>query len=439
MAKVFPPFLVALQRIIHRFGLVFFVVWIALTVVYYYLHFRRHSRATKDSNCFVPNNSFEGWRHGLVTILKPEIKKDCQEIAEGKADEIRRVKADAAQWKNELSDNDFLLKTLNCSWVKEYFTNNLYTTKLEHSFPIAFTFLIHNSPQQVVRLLKLLYRPHNLYSIAPDLKSPPEFIATFRNIANCLDNVHIVSKLQDVQWGHRSILEAQMQMYRDLLKIREKQAKHLKWKYVINVSGKELPLNSNHEIVSRLVRLNGTSAVHAHTVPLSKKDVHDRLKHQTIPFSLHFYKSLIHVTLSFDFVYFLFTNSTAIQLYQFFKGVNFPEEHYIATVYRIPNVPGGFNSSLPQSHYFMTDKCLWRTKDFVAKNGLQCSGSIVHDICIVDVGDLLSVLNTTDYGKKALFQNKYFMENDHVIMDCMEERIIAKNKFEYDEDCNTDI
>ena len=37
----------------------------------------------------------------------------------------------------------------------------------------------------------------------------------------------------------------------------------------------------------------------------------------------------------------------------------------------------------------------------------------VHDICIVDSGDFKRILRATNYGKMALFHNKYFMEYDH--------------------------
>ena len=59
----------------------------------------------------------------------------------------------------------------------------------------------------------------------------------------------------------------------------------------------------------------------------------------------------------------------------------------------------------------------------------------MHSICIVDVGDIHRILTNTRFGSNAIFQNKFFMQSDHVIMDCMEERIIAKNKLEYETDC----
>ena len=392
----------------------------ALTVVLMYAIFIL--AATWYLRC-ISWNSYRVWK------VKPEIGIDCQHVFDGS---MRRVK-DKELFDN-ISDDDFMQKTVNCTWVLDYFNNNSYTTNLEESFPIAFTFLIHNSAHQVIRLLKLLYRPHNQYCIAIDKKSNVSFINIFRKIANCLGNVHVASKLLVVEWGHKSIIQSQMQCYSDLLKVREKQAEEQRWKYVINLCGKEVPLNSNHEIVSHMVRLNGTSAVGARKIPSTEGGTYSRLKKQSIPHSLPLYKSMTYMSLSYKFVNFLLTNSTAIQLYNFFLTCEIPEEHYYATVYMIPNVPGGFNPDMPRSYYFLTDSYFWRTKKFIEKNGRQCSGMIVHNICIVDSGDLKRIVNATNYGKMALFHNKYFMEYDHVVMDRMEERILSKNKLECLED-----
>ena len=61
------------------------------------------------------------------------------------------------------------------------------------------------------------------------------------------------------------------------------------------------------------------------------------------------------------------------------------------------------------------------------KYGRQCSGRIHHGICIVDVGDLYKTL---EEGRNTFFHNKYSIEYDHVVMDCMEEEIHFRNKLE---------
>ena len=45
-------------------------------------------------------------------------------------------------------------------------------------------------------------------------------------------------------------------------------------------------------------------------------------------------------------------------------------------------------------------------------------------------------MKETGEGSNALFQNKYFVENDHVAMDCMEEGIVDRNRIEYQLECS---
>ena len=48
--------------------------------------------------------------------------------------------------------------------------------------------------------------------------------------------------------------------------------------------------------------------------------------------------------------------------------------------------------------------------------------------------DLWDVMRVSKNGEKALFHNKYFTELDHIVMDCMEERAVAKNRQEFEAD-----
>lgn len=112
----------------------------------------------------------------MVTELEPQINRNCVTGSyAGDAQEMGAVKLQNSHWKSALRDSDLLMMTRNCSWVRAYFQNNLYTTKLERIFPIAFVLVVYNSPLQVLRLLRVLYRWHNTYCIHPDLKSSETF------------------------------------------------------------------------------------------------------------------------------------------------------------------------------------------------------------------------------------------------------------------------
>lgn len=95
-------------------------------------------------------------------------------------------------------------------------------------------------------------------------------------------------------------------------------------------------------------------------------------------------------------------------------------------------VPGGFNKNLPKNYYFSVERTFW-THHKHLKDGrdYHCHGKVVHDVCIITAPDLSSVVKS----KNSLFFNKYFMDLDHTVMGCMEERIVASNKLEYQTEC----
>ena len=392
-------------------------------------HGRGHMKVDPYRTCEVPPSGFKAWQSGVVTTLQPVLERNCSRVLAGHTEETGRIGEQSRTWKNALSDEELLNKTRNCSWVIDYFQGNMYVTKLERSFPIAYTLVIHNSPQQILRLLRFLYRPINMYCIHPDGKSSPVLLGIFYNIASCLNNVIIPPWLENVAYTQKdtTIINAQMNCLTQLLLARFDQPEDKKWNYVINLCGKELPLASTHNIAQRLQKLNGSSVMYAFR-PDDRFSV-TRLKNQKIPYNLTYYKSATYMALSYQFVLYLQTNLTAISVRQFFRRCSVPEEHYYPTLYMSPGVPGNYNSSLKKA-YFRVTNSYW-----FGHSAVHCHGRVVHGICIVNSADLKSILKDSHDGKRSIFHNKYFMEDDHTIMDCAEERIVKMNKQEFVEDC----
>ena len=93
----------------------------------------------------------------------------------------------------------------------------------------------------------------------------------------------------------------------------------------------------------------------------------------------------------------------------------------------MPGVPGGYDKALA-SRYFVLESAFW-----VYTKKTECYGKKVHVVCVVSAGDLPNIVSNTD---NRIFHNKYFMEYDHTVMRCMEERIVQRNKLEYQQDHN---
>ena len=403
-----------------------------------------HVPASNGSQkCFdLSSLDYKSWKLGMVTATKPRLAANCSKLVAGDKKEVEMVRNRTSRWKNAVSDKAMLKRVRNCSWLREYFTDNLYNSELEKYFPIAFTFVVYDSPQQVLRLLRLLYRPQNAYCIHYDAKTTSPIKEYAKAIAGCLDNVIVPSKLERVVWGHYSVLAAQMNCMTDLLKFRSHSGANRKWKYLLNLCGKELPLLTSKEMVQKFVKLNGSSSLRVlrpentkriqYLAKLSK----DKLRmvvDKTVPlgpppFNIsQYYKSQSYVALSYQFTKYLTTNSRAIEIHSFFKKCKNPEEHFYATMFMMSGVPGGYDKAL-ESDYFILENVFWMySKD------AECRGKIVHSICIVGVGDLPHIIN----GRRGhIFHNKYFMEYDHTVMRCMEERIVQRNKLEYQQDRN---
>ena len=384
-----------------------------------------------NSSCWLPPSGYKAWGAGVVTTLLPNVERNCRKLFARDKHEVTKVKEGLKIWKNAVSDSSMLLQMRNCTWLRDYFSENLYVTKLEKSFPVAYTLVVHNNAQQVLRLLRFLYRPHNAYCLHPDTKASNIYISILCALTLCFDNIIMPENLLSVKWGHRSIMEAQMLCMKELMLYRDKQPEHRKWRYVINLCGKELPLATTHETVTKLAKLNGSSSIGVFKAEQEPSSV-VRLKGRKIPFNLTFYKSLTYGAISYEFAHFLHTNETASKVLEFFKDSTIiPEEHVYATLYMMPGVPGGYDPRL-KDLYFEVDFAIWLTGSARKK---FCGGKDVHGVCIVSVYELKEILGRTKNGAKYLFHNKYFMEMDHVVMDCMEERLVARNRLEYEQDC----
>ncbi|GFN80848.1 beta-1,3-galactosyl-o-glycosyl-glycoprotein beta-1,6-n-acetylglucosaminyltransferase-like [Plakobranchus ocellatus] len=109
-------------------------------------------------------------------------------------------------------------------------------TKEEHHFPIAFIILFHTSLDQVLFLLRAIYRPQNVYCLTVDLNAKRELLEGISAVSSCFHNVFVASKLERVVYAGFSRLVADLHCMEDLL------AHPIPWKYVINLPGQQFPL-----------------------------------------------------------------------------------------------------------------------------------------------------------------------------------------------------
>jgi len=397
--------------------------------------------ARHGHNCCNVTN-VKSLENGMVTLLQPMIEANCSALRTGDEREVWTVKKRIKTWVNTESDGEFLKTLYNCSHIVEEYSNNFYVSPEEENFPLAYILVVHNNVRQVLRLLKVIYRPHNLYCIHPDAKEP-NLVEQFLTISRCLVNIFVASKLDKVYYNHHSIMDAQLNCMQDLMRLDPSW-----WRYTINLCGKELPLKTNREIVHILSKLNGSSAVDSHEVPqadrhrFANKVVlsggvlrHTKEKIGPVPYGIKIFKANNYIAAARPFVSFLLTHKISIALRKYLQDVTVPEEHFYATIYKLPDVPGG----PPKDPSVKIDvaTCVWMTSPYARHHRQElCKGKIVHHLCILSSGDLPTVYRKgVNSPKPILFFNKYFNSLDHVVMDCMEQWLVEQNRLEYKHDC----
>lgn len=393
----------------------------------------------------VDTGAITSWKTGQVTELKPRIRKNCEKLALNVPQEKARVRLALSSWVADESEEVFLQRMRNCSIAhQEFSNNNFYNSDEEEKFPISYVVVFHHHTQQILRLLKVLWRPQNLFCLHPDAKQGEKFVKFFRDFASCFDNIFIASKLERVIYAHHTIMDAQLNCMQDLLKYREK-----RWKYVITLCGTELPLKTNRQIVTSLKQLKGGTGIVTHELDDEGKKRFDKQIEVGPDGNVHFTttplgppprgiplkKSWDFFALTRPFIKFILTNKKAIDFRHYLRNVFIPEEHFFASLYWVKEAPDGQYARDQTGTIPLVSDMVWVDQNN-RKSGPPCSGEGVHNICILSSGDLNTV-----YVKGVLrrmpqfFYNKYFMHVDHVVMDCMEQRLVQQNQLEYIHDC----
>ncbi len=268
---------------------------------------------------------------------------NCSLLFNGDPEEIERDKSidQRSKWPVP-SDKDFYYEANSCAWILNQLDPGYYVSEEEKQFPLAFAISVYQSPYQIFRFLKVIYRPHNLYCLHYDKKSNEAFKKLMTTIAECLPNVIVPKKIVDVVRGWHTVVDAQMNCLNDLYELRNR----FPWQYAMTLCGKEVPLRTNKEIVNTLQKLNGTSGVKLDRLKgyepaywVSKIFLGDekqillsKERLQPVPFNLKMAKSLTYVSLPERFVKYLLQNNTAIQFQKFLEDTQIPEEHFVSTL-----------------------------------------------------------------------------------------------------------
>ncbi|XP_013381699.1 beta-1,3-galactosyl-O-glycosyl-glycoprotein beta-1,6-N-acetylglucosaminyltransferase [Lingula anatina] len=300
----------------------------------------------------------------------------------------------------------------------------------EAEFPIAYSIKLHQSAAQVERLLRNIYMPQNVYCIYVDKKSPQQLHKAMKNLVGCFENVFFASHVEEFIYASSSQMMADIQCMRDLAEY------PVNWKYHINLAGQEFPLKTNLEIVKVLKLFNGTNDIETYV---------DRTPNQTSKRYFHgwtvkdgrmykpsytkkpankfefLWKGSAYNLFSREFVDFILTDPDAITFIDWLHDTYAPEEAVWATLNRLPKAPGGYQSPIEVRHD--RDTHASRAVIWMWDRGVKCHGMLQRGVCVFSVEDLPWLLS-----KPQLFANKFYLEYDPILMECLEEVLENRTK-----------
>lgn len=337
----------------------------------------------------------------------------------------------------EDKDESLINLTLNCpSFTKSRGYDDVCVSEEEKNFSIAYSLVVHKSAWMVERLLRATYSPSNIYCIHYDQKSSDQFIAAMRGLVRCLPNVFIVSKQESVVYASISRLKADLNCLSDLLQ------SPVQWKYVINLCGQDFPLMSNIRLVSELKKLNGANMLETSRPSELKKNrfsfhyelkdvkfeyqklpVQTEKKKAPPPHGIEVFSGNAYFVLSRDFVEHMDSSAVVKDFLEWSEDTYSPDEHFWATVVRLPGVPG----EVPRSHPDITD-LMSKTRlvkwEYLEENLYpRCSGQHVRSVCIFGAAEMRWLLN---YGH--WFANKFDTKVDPILIQCLEEKLEENQK-----------
>ncbi|XP_062888324.1 beta-1,3-galactosyl-O-glycosyl-glycoprotein beta-1,6-N-acetylglucosaminyltransferase-like [Mobula hypostoma] len=356
---------------------------------------------------------------------------NCTALLQGDGNAFKRSQFLKARY-NAIRHNDsyFTNVKYNC---ENFIRNRKYITlplsENEKLFPIAYSIVTHEKADQFERLLRTIFAPQNIYCVHIDDKSSTNFKTAIRSIASCFPNVFIVKRLENIVYGSWSRVQADLNCMEELL------ARHLTWRYFINLCGMDFPIKTNSEIVHQLQVLKGRNSLESEVTSVKKQmrwkyhfevingKILKTNKLKQSPFTTIFSGSA-YMVVSRAFVEHIFKDPKAKQLMEWSKDTYSPDEFIWATLQRMPGVPG---SEPSHPKYDVSDMrsvarlVKWKYFEGDVRQGKPypwCTGSHRRSVCIYGVGDLSWLLQ-----QHHLFANKFDVDMDPIALDCLEQHI----------------
>ncbi|KAG9488109.1 beta-1,3-galactosyl-O-glycosyl-glycoprotein beta-1,6-N-acetylglucosaminyltransferase 4 [Eleutherodactylus coqui] len=393
---------------------------------------------SRTESYFVEPHIFSSFVTKISLPVDPSSMINCTAIYEldpmeiGKGLQLRKRRI------FDLEDPNVVTMTNNCVAYKKlrhYHVKPI--SQEEKDFPIAYSLVVHKDAISVERLLYTIYNPVNVYCIHYDQKSSSSFKNAMKNLAKCFPNVFIASKIETVIYAHVSRLQADLNCLSDLLK------SPVQWKYAINLCGQDMPLKSNSELVSELKKLNGKNMLetskptdikkarytYQHEIRFVVKLDYVKMPVRTFtpkyppPEGIEMYVGSAYFVLSRPFIHFIFDSPLAKEFLEWSKDTFSPDEHFWATLNRVPGAPGGLSRTDGEVTDLDSKTRLVKWIYSEETRYPPCTGTHIRGVCIYGAPELRWLLHSGHW-----FANKFDAKIDPILIKCLIERIEAQQR-----------
>uniref|UniRef100_A0A1I7Z6F9 Core-2/I-Branching enzyme n=1 Tax=Steinernema glaseri TaxID=37863 RepID=A0A1I7Z6F9_9BILA len=382
-----------------------------------------HSPLTPDNLYFLPNND------SLDVVFAPleeyEEMVNCSAIAEGDARAIRRAK----RWK---FDGSFVWETIypsydRCKTIKSMFSfADRPLSREEALFPLAYGMLLYQNSVQVLYLLSAIYQPQNQFCIAIDSKASTTFKRQMEIIANCFPNIHIIY-VPPISWCGYSVTKGVFACLQSLIKLKSE------WNYYQYLSGTDLPLKTNLEMVRIFKAMNGSFNSGIADYP------YYRIREQTRWAPLPLFKSSLSATFSRASASYLLGHRKTTELLFYVSKTECSDESLWTTLAGNPEylqVPGGFNAALLRkkllSNFDTLEHYRGRTrfglyrpeKYYISRfqtwftDRQPCYGKLVQFSCVYGIRDIPAIL-----ARPELVAHKFYLDYQPAAFFCTYEAV----------------
>ncbi|KAI1703316.1 core-2/I-Branching enzyme domain-containing protein [Ditylenchus destructor] len=359
----------------------------------------------------------------------PDFRKivpSCTRLAENalQTNQSNSVR-EARQWKfDEVKFRRKLFGPKNkdkCKAIKDNFAFlSAPLSTEEEEYPLAYGMLVYKSSVQVYFLLSAIYQPQNAYCIAVDTKASLEFKRDMELLSDCFPNIFVM-QIGNVEWCGFAVVRGVFNCLRFLSQLNHN------WRYFQYLSGVDLPLKTNLEMVRIFKRLKGT--VNAEVTLFQKDRLGPEAKKITPPLPL--WKSSLSSLMPRETVDAMLKSEKVRELFNFLKDTSCADETLWATITGNKDVfpiPGAIDATevfakikkekkqlkklvnstkalvrTPEEPFPMRDYYISRYQVWVPNK--HCAGKFVATSCVYGVGDLDNLMT-----RPELVAHKFYLD-----------------------------